>query len=243
MDLKQIQPVTNEPVLFIKKEKILVVADLHIGIESELKNYGLTQMDHTEKMLNHFLQLCEKQKPKEIILLGDIKHNIPSTTYRERKDVKNFLEDIKNIASIHVIPGNHDGNINWLAPSEIKIQSSEGYILENIGFVHGHRWPSEDIMNSEQIIMAHTHPTYLFQDRLEHKTYEPCWVKTCFIEEKLKEKYPSSKNPFVLIIPAFNSLTGGTAVNRDNFIGPLGRIVEKENSEFFLLDGTSLGGI
>lgn len=241
MDITQIQPVTSEPVLFLKKEKILVVADLHIGIDCELKNYGISQTDHTQKMIKNLLLICEKQKPEKIVLLGDIKHNIPNTTYRERQDVKNFLEQMINMGSVYLIPGNHDGFIEKIAPSDVKIKSSEGFIIENVGFVHGHRWPSEDIMNCEQIIMAHTHPCVLFKDRLNYKTYEPCWVKTNFLQEKLKEKYPSSNNPFILIIPAFNLLCGGTPINEDGVLGPFGKIIDLQKAEIYLLDGTNLG--
>ncbi len=125
-NILKVQPIIDEPVLFLKNEKILVVADLHIGIDSELKNYGISQTDHTQKMIKHLLSICEKQKPKEIILLGDIKHNIPNTTYHERKDVKNFLEQIKNIGSIHIIPGNHDGFIEKLSPLILK------YIVQRV---------------------------------------------------------------------------------------------------------------
>jgi putative SbcD/Mre11-related phosphoesterase len=243
MNISQIQPIINEPVLFFKNKKILVIADLHIGIDSELINYGIFQTDHTQKMIKHFLSICEKQKPNKIILLGDIKHNIPNTSYYERKDVKKFLEQIKNIASIHIIPGNHDGFIEKLSPPNIKIHSSKGFIIENIGFIHGHRWPSNEIMSCKQIIMAHTHPCILFKDRLNHKTYEPCWIKTKCIQTKIKEKYPDSKDPSILIIPTFNKLCGGTSINKDKMIGPLGKIIDIENAEIYLLDGTNIGSL
>ena len=243
MDISQIQPVINEPALFLKKEKILIIADLHIGIDSELKNYGIAQTEHTQNMIKHFFSICKKQKPNEIILLGDIKHNIPNTSYRERKDVQKFLEQIKDIGTIHIVPGNHDGFIEKLTPSDIKIHSSEGFILENIGFVHGHRWPSNDVMNCRQIIMAHTHPCILFRDRLNHKTYEPCWVKTNFLQKKLKEKYPRSNDPFLLILPAFNNLCGGISINEEKVIGPIGKIIDLQKAEIYLLDGANIGRI
>ena len=241
MDITSVQPVLNEPVLFIEKEKILVVADLHIGIESELKEKGVSQPLKIDDMLNHFFEICEKYKPSEIVLLGDIKHNIPTSTYKERKDVRSFLEKIKELAKIHIVQGNHDGNISYLTPPEIKVYDSKGFTIENIGFVHGHSWPSDNVMNSEQVIMAHTHPTVLFEDRLGHKTFEPCWVKGFFKKELLLEKYPGSENPKVLIMPAFNPLCGGIAVNREGIIGPMGKIVDLENSEVYLLEGTLLG--
>ena len=97
MNIEKIQPIPNEPILFIDDKKILVIADLHIGIEKELREHGLNPPPQTEKMLKRLVSICKKYKPKEIILLGDIKHNIPSSTFQERKDVKNFLGNLKRI--------------------------------------------------------------------------------------------------------------------------------------------------
>jgi len=243
MLLSDIQPTPNEPVLFIKNKKILVFADLHIGIESELRAKGLSTPPQTPDMTNRLLELFEKYKPKEIIILGDVKHNIPSSTYSERRDINKFLETIKNYGKVHVIPGNHDGNIKNFSPAEIVIHPSEGLLLENIGFVHGHRWPSEEIMQADQIIMAHTHPTVMLIDRLEHKSFESCWVKTSFDKSKIAEKYPNSSNPQVLIVPAFNPLCGGIPINKEGVMGPLGKLMDIDKSEIYLLDGTLLGNV
>ena len=188
MDVLDAQPIINEPALFIQDQKILVVADLHIGIESELKEYGVNTESQTNKMIDHLVLLCKKYNPKKIVLLGDIKHNIPSTTIWERRDVKNFLETIEEFGIIHVLPGNHDGNIKKLTPEKTLVHPSDGFIINNIGFVHGHRWPSEKIMQCEMIIMAHTHPTIMFTDRRGFKAFEPCWLKASFIKDKLKGK-------------------------------------------------------
>lgn len=238
-----VQPILNEPALFINEKKILIITDLHIGIESELSQKGINTFSQIKKIKNHFFSLCKKYKPKEIILLGDIKHNIPSSTIQERKDVKNFLEEIQSFGYIHIIPGNHDGNIQKISPKNIIIHTSNGFIIQNIGFIHGHKWPSKEIMNCKQIIIGHTHPTIMFIDRLGHKSYEPCWIKCNFNKDKLKEKYPDSKSPQILVIPAFNPLCGGIAVNTQGITGPLGKIIDIENAYIFLIDGTFLGKI
>ena len=243
MDISKIQPIQNEPALFIKEKKILVIADLHIGIESELKEHGVNTESQTQKILNHFISICKKHKPETIIILGDIKHNIPTSTIQERNDVKNFLNQIKDIAKVYIVPGNHDGNIAWIKPEEITIQPSDGFCIENVGFVHGHRWPSKQVISSDQVITAHTHPTIMLTDRLEHKTFEPCWIKGKFIKKKIEEKYKIKSNAEVLFIPAFNPLCGGIAVNKDGIMGPIGKLLEISELEIYLLDGTSLGAI
>ena len=243
METSNIQPISNEPVLYIKNSKILVVADLHIGIESELRQQGLNVPNQTKKMLEKIISLCKKYKPNNIICLGDIKHNIPTSTIQERKDVKKFLEEIKEHSIINIVPGNHDGNIHRLTSEEILIHSSKGFILDDIGFVHGHRWPSSEIMQTRHIIMAHTHPTVMLTDRLEHRSFEPCWIKTTFNKNKLLERYPDSKNPELFVMPAFNPLCGGIPVNKDGIMGPFGKIIDLEKSKIFLLDGALLGEI
>ena len=37
----ELQPIIDEPALLLKEKKLLVIADLHIGIETELRENGL----------------------------------------------------------------------------------------------------------------------------------------------------------------------------------------------------------
>ena len=194
-------------------------------------------------MVNHLFSKCEEINPKEIILLGDIKHNIPTTSIQERRDVKKFLDIIKEYAKIHIIPGNHDGNIKKLSSDEINIHPSDGFIIDNVGFVHGHRWPSESMMQCEQIIIGHTHPTVMFTDRLGYKTYEPCWIRGNLLKNKVKEKYPNCSNLEILVMPAFNPLCGGVAANQKGITGPIGKLIDIKNTQIFLIDGSFLGKV
>lgn len=243
MDISDLQPIQNMPALIIKNKKILVVADLHIGIESQLREQGINTSSKTQNMVDNLLKICKKYKPNEIILLGDVKHNIPSSTISERRDVKSFLSTIKEYGAVHIIPGNHDGNIAKISPEEIIIHPSDGFSIENIGFVHGHRWPNKDIMKCDQLIIAHTHPTILFTDRLGYKTFEPCWIKSGFKKNKLKEKYPDATCFSLLVVPAFNPLCGGIAANQEGVTGPIGKIIDIKNAQIYLIDGTSLGKV
>lgn len=241
MSFEEIQPIHNAPILLIKHSKTLVAGDFHIGIESELREYGIHVAPKTMQLQERLLSFCKIYQPQEIVLLGDIKHNIPSSTVQERHDVTTFLETLQRYATIHIVPGNHDGQIIKLSPQGIRIHPSNGVVIGDIGFVHGHRWPKEEIMQCKYIIMGHSHPTIMLTDRLGYKTYEPCWLRGTFTKNKLRNRYSVSANPKLLIIPAFNPLCGGIAVNKEGIVGPLGKIINTNQLKIYLLNGSYLG--
>jgi putative SbcD/Mre11-related phosphoesterase len=239
----ELQPIIDEPALLLKEKKLLVIADLHIGIESELREKGLQVPSQTIQMEQRLISILQTNNVCDIILLGDVKHNIPSTTVQERNDVKNFLSAIQSYGTLHVLPGNHDGNIHRLLSPDIQLHPSEGFVFEGIGFTHGHRKPSNEVMDCDQVVIGHTHPTVMLTDRLGYRTFEQCWLRGAPFPSTLEEKYPTSTTSQILIMPAFNPLCGGIAVNRDPLLGPFGSLIDIDNAEMYLLDGSSLGKV
>jgi putative SbcD/Mre11-related phosphoesterase len=239
----ELQPIIDEPALLLKEKKLLVIADLHIGIENELRENGLQVPSQTSVMEQRLISILTTYTIHDIILLGDIKHNIPSSTIQERTDVNRFLNTIQTYGTLHVLPGNHDGNIDRLLPPTIKLHPSDGFVFEGIGFTHGHRRPNKEVMQCEQVIIGHTHPTVMLTDRLGYRTFEQCWLRSAPHSDKLIEKYPTSPTSQILVMPAFNPLCGGIAVNRDPLLGPFGSLIDVDNAEIYLLDGSSLGKV
>lgn len=237
------QPIINEPALLFKEHKLLVVADLHIGIERELRTNGVHIKSQTHTMEQRLLKILLTTKVKEIVFLGDIKHNIPSSTIQERTDVKRFLNTLQRYAQIHVVPGNHDGFLQRLVGSEIIFHSSEGCVLHDIGFIHGHRWPAEEVMRCAQVVVGHTHPTVQLTDRLGYRIFEPCWLRSSSFSHKLREKYPMSQTTHLLVLPAFNPLCGGIPVNREQLLGPFASIINLDEADVYLTDGSFLGKV
>jgi putative SbcD/Mre11-related phosphoesterase len=241
--LPELQPIIDEPAFLIKEKKLLVVADLHIGIESELRENGLQVPSQTNVMEQRLISILTTNTIDDIILLGDIKHNIHSSTIQERTDVIRFLNTIQTYGTLHVLPGNHDGNIDRLLPSTIKLHSSDGFVFDGIGFTHGHRKPNQEVMQCEQVVIGHTHPTVMLTDRLGYRTFEQCWLRSVPLPDKLLEKYPTSHTLQILVMPAFNPLCGGIAVNRDPLLGPFKSLIDVDSAEVYLLDGSSLGKV
>jgi len=232
------------PALFIKEKEMLVIADLHIGIENELQDQGLHVSSQLPQMWYMITHLTKEYRPKEIMLLGDIKHTIPQTPFHEKKQLRSFFDRLTDLATIHVLPGNHDGNIQWYLPDTVILHDSDGVVFDDIGCFHGHRWPKESLMKASILLLGHTHPTVMLKDRLQYETYETCWVKTKLDPQKSKEHYEEFNEELeIIILPAFNPLCGGMAVNKDGIMGPMNSIIRLSESELFLLDGSYLGSV
>lgn len=242
MNTLTIRPIPQIPALFIKEKQMLVLADLHIGIENELQQQGLHVSSQYPQMWYMINKLCMDYQPKEIVLLGDIKHSIPQTPFHEKKQLRTFFQQLSDLASIHIIPGNHDGNIKWYLSEEIILHGSDGAIFDGLGCVHGHRWPKERVMNASYLLLGHTHPTVMLQDRLKYETYESCWIKTRLNKEQTRLHYDSFNPQMeIIVLPAFNPLCGGMAVNKEGIMGPMNALINRVDTEYFLLDGSYLG--
>ncbi|KCZ70892.1 putative phosphoesterase, ICC [Candidatus Methanoperedens nitroreducens] len=244
-------PLLNEPALVVENTiRTLVIADIHLGIEWDLYNSGISIPSQVEKRKMRILSYIKKVRPDVIVLLGDIKHNVPRTSWQEKKEVPEFLKTLASFAHVDIVPGNHDGDIEYLIPENVTVRDMRGFVLDNAGYFHGHTWPSRELLSVPCVAMSHNHPTIRFTDTLGHALSEPVWIRTHFIEKAMREHYGELDwiNPEVIIMPAFNELCGGIPFNEsmhEELLGPVfsNHAIELERARAFLLDGTDLGTI
>ncbi len=232
----------TEPALLLEN-KVLVIADLHIGIEYEIFKSGITIPSQVEKLEKRIDNLIKQTKVKHLVILGDVKHQVPTISWQEYREIPKFLEHFK--IKISIIKGNHDGNIERLAPNEIDIYDPPGFRINNFLLTHGQAWPFMSDLEAENIIMGHVHPAVEFWTE-NFRTIESCWLKCEVDNEKLFKKYKiKTKFKQGIVMPAFNHLIGGMAFNSKDFepIGPLlkNEVFKWKNGEVYLLDGTLLG--
>ncbi len=246
-------PIPNEPALIINndQESILVIVDLHIGIETAFRDAGANIPSQTSKIFERLEKLCVKHKITRLVLLGDIKHTVPQTSWQELQEIPELFYRLEPIVDkVDIVMGNHDGSFGKFVPDlnevEVTLHSTRGFKLESFGFFHGHTWPLNSLMNCEHIFIGHNHPTILFTDELGGRSSKPCWVRAHFEPAITPKRYPEyNVNAELIIMPAFNNLGTGTAFNikEQEFLGPILKngLVDIKNSRIFLLDGTYLG--
>ncbi|UEC43311.1 MAG: Metallophos domain-containing protein [Methanothrix sp.] len=239
------RPIPNEPLLLVEgSEKVLVAADLHIGIEHHLWLGGASVPSQTGKMLEGLVARVEEVSADRLLLLGDIKHNLPWTSFQEKSEVPAFLNSLSRAAKVEVVLGNHDIGLSDLAPQEVEIHPATGTVIDGAGYFHGHTWPDPQVFEAEVLVASHLHPAVRLADRIGSGPPERAWLRAPLSPEGLSEEYGREiSGPEVTIVPAYNPLCGGYPLDSPSREerGPLPRIVRLDEGRVYLLDGTDLG--
>lgn len=272
----ELRPVPDAPALRLVLEEderdgpmtALVVAELHLGVETEMARAGARLASSTDALADRLIALAREHEAARIIVAGDFKQTIPELTWQERREVPRFLQTVTGAGvQVHVVMGNHDGGLALLVPPMLRdvgkvfLSGTEGIRIGGdaddpargggVGIFHGHAWPADDLLIADELVSAHTHPAVALVDDMGHAHVERCWVRGPVDPDVLEVRFGPPKvdaegrtvprASTMTLVPPFNPLLGGAAVNVDGLLGPAGKMMVFDESELFLLDGTRLG--
>jgi len=250
------------PALLIQDTKLrLIVADLHFGIEAELNSKGIYIQSQAIERKKRLLDLITRTKPEHLIILGDVKHQIPGTSRQEFREIPFLLEALRKHVPITICLGNHDPGLEqFLHPHEIAPPT--GITIDGTSYMHGHTRPSPELAGT-LIICGHHHPTIGLYDGIGIGFRTPCFVlaklkETIWKPEKEREKINENnhsdatisssaehtRDTRVLIVPAYNECVGYDL--RRTLLqpfSPISRAIERETAEILLIDGSYAGDL
>ncbi|MDD1712882.1 MAG: metallophosphoesterase [Methanoregulaceae archaeon] len=224
------------------EERYLVVADLHFGIEADLALHGLHFRSRSKDRLERLLAIVDRADPDGLVLLGDVKHSIPSVTRQEYYELPLILDTLRSRVPLLVFPGNHDIGIErYLRPDEI--QAKEGAIIDGVGYLHGHMYPSTSLAGHLMII-GHHHPLLSLHDDVGCALQSPAYLRAGVNTKPLgMADFEDTGAPTrVLFMPSFNEIAGYDILRIiRNPTSPLSRNIIQEDTEIILADGTYIG--
>jgi uncharacterized protein len=243
--VSRLQPLFGERALHLPGEGAVVVGDLHVGLESDLRESGVNLPSQTVRMRERLLKLLADTGARRLVVIGDLKHKVPYATRQEQEELPWFFRGFP--AKVELVRGNHDVGLEGLL--DVEMHEAGGIRAGDVALLHGHEWPREDVVaGARSVVTCHNHPAVMLVDPLGHRHKEACWVRGRFTG-KAQERYPDLREDAELIVmPAFNELTGGTAFNAqegDRLLGPLfgNGLVDVEGARVFTVDGVELGTI
>ncbi len=197
--------ITNERCVLLKRSRVAIISDLHIGLESVLEAQGL-HLPHiqTETMKASIQRIIERYQPEQFVILGDLKHEFSKNLTQELSEVQKLIGILQERGKVVVIKGNHDNYLATIA-AKMGIELVEQYELDGVHFSHGHM-PSD----SRPLVIGHEHPSIRLFDSVGACVKMPCYIH-------LPEEQ-------ILIVPAFSPLASGTdftGATSDSVMSPI----------------------
>ena len=176
-------------------ENVLVVADMHLGVEAALEYQGLSvPRVQTRKILKYMEETIERVRPERIVVAGDLKHNFDRNLTQEWQEVTKFVEQLAGRARLETIKGNHDNFLNLILRELGVPPAKKELLVGDIRIVHGH----VPVGRNGLTIMGHIHPSLRLRDAVGAS------VKNhCYLWEPEKQ---------ILVLPALSILAAGVDV-------------------------------
>lgn len=197
--------------LYLENEKILVISDLHLGIETTLNEKGfLIPRFQFQEIKSRLTKIITQINPDLIVINGDLKHEFGKITNQEYTEILELFDLLRDKRVI-VIEGNHDKILEPIT-NKRNITLISQYETDKITITHGDIIPKN---LKKIVIIGHEHPAISFKDRPNEK-YK------CF----LKGKY---KNHDLIILPSFSFLSEGTDITKEK---PLSPFLQQSLSDF-----------
>ncbi|MCX8181733.1 MAG: metallophosphoesterase [Candidatus Methanomethyliaceae archaeon] len=211
------------PALFLKEKRALVIADLHIGYESSLKDKGIhipqNSYPYMRSVIDSLLRLTGA---KTLIMLGDVKHEFGKPSAQEWVEVKDLLSFLSDGGiEVHVVRGNHDNYIIAIL-NRMNVPLHDPFmVMEDILLMHGHKEVEvpEDI---RVILMGHEHPAVSSRD-LSGSRYK----FKCFLVGRI-----GKERKRIVVLPSMSPLTLGVGINetpKEELLSPLLRSVDVDS--------------
>ena len=192
--------------LWLRKEKTLILSDLHLGYEEYLHQKGvfLPKFQFAE-IITHLKNILQKVKPETIIINGDLKHEFGRVLKQEWKEVLQLIDFLlQNCQKLILIKGNHDLILGPIA-SKKNVEIVDEHQINNILIIHGDKLLQKT--SAKIIIIGHEHPAISLKEKGKAEKFK------CFLVGKWRNKQ-------LIVLPSFNPLLEGTDIIKERLLSP-----------------------
>jgi DNA ligase-associated metallophosphoesterase len=178
-----------ERALFLRAERALVVADLHVGKAEAYRRFGVPSVDGIdEETLERLWRAAMRAGAKVIVVVGDLTHSADRLGERELEAFAEFRT--RCMLPIRLVEGNHDRGARSLPPEWMVDRVGDAFELGGIRFRHE---PPEGA-NASWTVHGHLHPM-LSVARGARRVEAPA-----FVVDRARR---------ALVLPAFSKFTRG----------------------------------
>lgn len=180
----------SERVIYIQKQQLLLIADIHLGKITHFRKAGIgLPQAAINKDYRELNDIIEKYNPDKIILMGDLFHSGYNSAWEKFRD---FLKVYQQKEFV-LVKGNHD----ILAPNNYDISNFtvvDDYYIDQLIITHE---PMQSIPEGKYNLYGHLHPGVRVKGASRQSMRLPCF----YFEQDQG------------VLPAFGMFTGLAIVN------------------------------
>mgnify|MGYP000589585213 CR=1 FL=1 len=209
-----VRPVVGIPAGIIDRLKLVVIADLHIGYESELAKEGIyLPKSQIHRLKDRVLKLRRNVPYDRLLINGDLKHSFSRLSKQERAEVSEFLELVLGLfKEVILVRGNHDNYLPIIARRH-GIELLNEYSENGVLFIHGHADPGVNkLSNYDVVVIGHEHPSVVVRDAIGYPYKFPVMLYI-----------PTNYEFEMVVLPFFSTITTGNVVtvDRSTILSPI----------------------
>ncbi|QKQ97997.1 phosphoesterase [Candidatus Nanohaloarchaea archaeon] len=203
MNFFEFKTIDSKPGLYHGELDLLVISDLHLGLESSMTTKGSYvpqfQLDDIKRDVEEMQQETEASR---ILVNGDLKNEF-STSYSEKREIREFIDFLQErFEDVILIKGNHDTLIEDVVEGK-DLRLLEKYQEDGVLFTHGHiGLQTLEAEEFETVVIGHEHPALALTDEVGVKE-----KVDCFLYGEMNE----GRN--IIVMPAFSTISNGTNIN------------------------------
>ena len=211
--------INNQPLLYIKSSKSLVLGDIHCGQHESVTRSGTSFISNSVRQISKSITDAIRNFDVEAVIFnGDIKHNTTRLTLQEKKEL-HYLFSNENLISrkIVIVKGNHDRILKFAMTKSILSHWKFVDVFLDGGYyiTHGDL-PLSKRFEGHTVILSHEHPAFTIRGFIGESVKQKAFIT-------LKAKLRPEKEINVVIIPAAGQYTSGCnfpIFNRKQFLSP-----------------------
>lgn len=203
MKIFDFETVDSLPALYDPENNLLVISDLHLGLEKTMTSKGnYVPSSQLDDIKEDIIEGKEENGASRILVNGDLKNQF-RTSYSETEEIEEFLNFLKaEFDEVIVIEGNHDTFIeSTLEKADIKLK--DHFLEDGKLYIHGHEELGKyELQEFDTVLIGHEHPAIALEDEIGVREKIPALLYG-----------PMEKDRRIIVMPAFSRIANGTAVN------------------------------
>ena len=205
MDVLNFETVSSIPCLYHEGLDLVVISDLHLGLEGGMTSKGSYVPEfQLDELVEDLEEIRKRTEASRLLVNGDLKNEFRTSLYSEKSEIREFIEKAEGLFDeLILIEGNHDTFIESTV-EEKGYRLEKCHLEDEILFTHGHISLEELKVEDKfkTVVIGHEHPALELKDDVGVKEKIDCFLYG-----------ENSDGKALIVMPAFSTISNGSGVN------------------------------